>query len=260
VTRYPRDWQTLATPAIALTLTVAANTITVGGTPFSPLNAVVTVDGLDYLYPVQPGDTLTSIATGLAALINEDTATSSSGPVITLPGNHRITTRVGAVGTIIRETRRQKRGFQITFWCPDPASRDAIVPPVDAALADLDFLALPDGSVGRLIYERTRVSDRVEREGLYRRDLFYSVEYPTTDTGIAAEIVSTTLYLTDPNGIPIASPGDLILTEDGQAVLDGTGQRVRAERIRLVGEGGEDILAEDGTRILAEDNEGINVD
>ena len=41
---------------------------------------------------------------------------------------------------------------------------------VDGALADLEYLSLPDGSVGRLIYERTRVSDRVEREGLYRRD------------------------------------------------------------------------------------------
>ncbi len=193
-TRYPREWKPLPVTAPALTLTVSANTITAGGTPSSPLNAAAIVNGTGYVYAVQPTDTLTSIATGLAALINGAT---SSGTVITIPGAYRLAARVGAVGTAVRETKRQKRGFQIVFWCPSPALRDLVVPPVDAVLADTDFLSLPDGTAGRLIYERTRVTDRVEREGLYRRDLFYSVEYGTTDSMSVAQIIDVLLNLTD---------------------------------------------------------------
>ena len=214
-TRYPREWISLPLVVPALTLTVAGNTITVGGTPSSPLNAALIVNGRAYVYPVQPGDTTTSIATGLAATIVGEAYTAedgntiytdearnaytgeaaSFGPVITVPGNPRIVARVGAVGTAVREVRRQKRTFQITFWCPDPAVRDLIVKPVDAALTEIDFLILPDGTAGRMIYEKSHVSDRVEREGLYRRDLFYSVEYATTDSMATAQIVAELLSL-----------------------------------------------------------------
>jgi hypothetical protein len=207
-TKYPRDWQPVSIPAPALTLTASDITITVGGTPSSPLNAAALVNGKAYVYAVQPSDTLDSIATGLAALINADTTATSSGPVITIPAARQLVARVGGVGTIIRETRRQKRGFQITFWCPNPALRDLIVPPVDAGLANIDFLSLPDGTAGRLLYERTVVSDRVERAGLYRRDLIYSVEYGTTDSQSAAQIVAELLNITgglDPSNPPIVS-------------------------------------------------------
>jgi hypothetical protein len=96
----------------------------------------------------------------------------------------------------VREIKRQKRGFQITFWCPSPEVRDVIVPPCDLALAETDFLSLPDGTAGRCLYERTLVSDRVEREGLYRRDLFYSVEYGTTQSGSAAQVVAQIFNIT----------------------------------------------------------------
>src|SRR5919198_514841 len=72
---------TTSTP-IRLTLTVAGNTVTVAGTPSSPLNAAVLVNGKAYIYPLQANDTATSIATALAALINADTPASSSGEVV----------------------------------------------------------------------------------------------------------------------------------------------------------------------------------
>lgn len=222
-TRYPREWVPLPVAVPALTLTVAGNTITVGGTPSSPLNAALLINGVAFVYPVQPGDTLASVASGLAATIvgeaytTEDGKTAytdesgntytggaaSSGPVITVPGNPRIVARVGAVGKAVREIRRQKRSFQITFWCPNPDVRDQIVAPVDAALAEIDFLTLPDGTAARLSYEKSRVSDRVELDGLYRRDLFYSVEYATTDSMAAAQIVAELLNLGAGSG-PVA--------------------------------------------------------
>ena len=203
VTRYPREWLTQDFPASpTLTLVASGPTITVGGTPSSPLNAAAIVNGTGCVYAVQSNDTLTSIATGLAALINENTPATSSGPVITIPAASQITTAVGGVGTIIRETKRQKRSFQITFWCPTPALRDAIAPPVDRVLADIDFLSLPDGTGGRILYERSSVTDGMEKEGLYRRDLIYSVEYGTTDVQNASQIVVQLFNLTgglDPN-------------------------------------------------------------
>lgn len=207
-TRYTKDWQELPVTAPALTLTVSGTTITVGGTSSSPLNAATIVNRKGYVYPVQSSDTLASIATGLAALINADTPATSLGAVITVPAARQIAARVGAVGTVLRETKRQKRGMQITFWCPNPTIRDAVVPVVDRALAATQFLSLPDGSGGRLIYERSTVSDRSEREGLYRRDLFYSVEYGTTDSLGAAQIVAELFNLTgglDPSAPVIQS-------------------------------------------------------
>ena len=189
VTRFPREWQAVSIPTPSLTLTTSGTTVTVGGTPSSPLNAAVGVDGSSYLYAVQPHDTTTSIATGLASLIP---GASNSGPVVTIPNAYSLSAFVGGFGTVVRETKRQKRGLQVAFWCPDPTARDQVVPPVDAALADVDYLNLPDGTVARLIYERTRVSDRVEREGLYRRDLMYSAEYATTDAEAVAQIRDAT--------------------------------------------------------------------
>lgn len=195
-TRYPRTYETLTVPTVNLTLTASGTTITVGGTSSSPLNAAAVVNNRGYVYAVQANDTLDDIATGLAALINADTPATSSGPVITIPAATKLAARAGGVGTVIRETKRQKRGFQLTFWCPTPALRDDVVPPVDQMLADIDYLTLPDGSAGRLLYERTIVSDRVEREGLYRRDLIYSVEYGTTETLDAAQIVVELMNIT----------------------------------------------------------------
>ncbi len=191
-TRYPQDYQTLTIPTPALKLTVLGNTITVGGTPGSPLNLAVKVNGTGYLYAVQPGDTATSIATALAAL----TGGSNTGPVITIAGAYAITTAVGVVATAIREIKRQKRNFMISFWCPTPQARDAVVPPVDVALSKLNFIALPDGSTGRIVYVKTCVVDRAEKQGLFRRDLWYSVEYPTTDSIPAAQIVDTLINTT----------------------------------------------------------------
>jgi hypothetical protein len=40
-------------------------------------------------------------------------------------------------------------------------------------------LSLPDDSEGRLIYMNTNSYDQAQNALLYRRDLVYSVEYPT---------------------------------------------------------------------------------
>ncbi len=254
VTRYQPRWYPLPVSSPALTLSVSGNTITVGGAVSSPLNAAAIVNGVAHVYAVQPGDTLTSIAAALAALINQNIPATSSGPVITIddsvpavPGVYLqesgplssrfggallpsmagfwsikglslkvgkawkkrfggavlpsiaacwptpsvgIVARVGAVGSAVQELKRQKRSFQITFWCPTLALRDAIVAPCDAALAALTWLSLPDGTAARLRSQKTFVTDRAEKQALFRRDLIYSVEYGTTQLQTAAQVVA----------------------------------------------------------------------
>lgn len=208
-TRYAREWAELPGTPPDLVLTAVADTITVSGTPSTPLNAAAAVDGTGYVYAVQPGDTLASVATGLAALIAQDTTAVSTGNVISVPQAYALSARVGRIGRAIQETRRQARQFQVTAWCPTPAIRDLVAAAIDDALADVDFLALPDGTYGRLLYERSAVLDRSQSEGLYRRDLFYSVEYATTKVLDAAQILVTPLGLADPLGNPIPAPPPL---------------------------------------------------
>ena len=125
VTRYDREWMEIPSHPITLTMAVAGNTVTVGGRPRCPLNAAVLVNRKAFVHPLQATDTPTSIATALAALINPWMSASSNGPIITVPGATNLETRIGAVGSIVQEAKRQKKTFRITAWCHDPLVRDA---------------------------------------------------------------------------------------------------------------------------------------
>lgn len=199
-TRYSKNWQQLSINTPTVTLTIAGQTITVGGTippSNNPQNVGVIANGSSFLYAVQTSDTLTSIATALSALIAAAiSGTTSSGPVITLPGTARIAAaRVGVTGTLASEIRRQERVFQIVIWADTPAHRDAIAQPVDVALAATQFLTLSDGFGARLIYKGSMVSDDYQNEKLYRRDLFYTVEYATTQTVTGTQIITEQLNI-----------------------------------------------------------------
>lgn len=194
-TRYSRDWEQLTVNAATLTLTVAGQTVTIGGVipePFYAHNMLLLVGGKHYAYAVQATDTLASIATALAALLAVDLAgTASNGAIITLPDTAAIeAARVGTTGTAIREIRRQERVFQISVWSDTPAHRDAVIQPVDIALADTQFLTLADGTAARLIYRNSPVTDNNQKAKLYRRDLMYSVEYATTQTASEYQITA----------------------------------------------------------------------
>ena len=191
-TRYLTQESELPHAAPTFTLAVAETedevTITATGTP-SPANAAAKVNGIAYALPVTADMSLSDIALGLADLIAADTGATPTGPVIALPPGTRASVRVGGFGGVVRELRRQKKGFTISCWCPNPATRDTVAEAIDLAIARAARLTLPDGTAGHLWYERTWSSDAGEKEGLYRRDLMVSVEYGTTETEAAAEVV-----------------------------------------------------------------------
>jgi len=192
-TRYMKDWHVSVPPVQTLTATLAGQTITIGGTVTTPQNVMVMVGGIPYVYAVQASDTLTGIATGLAALIP---GSSSLGPVITCPALSMPTAaRVGAGGTSLQIVRNQERVMMLSVWANSPAHRDAVAQPIDLALAQISFLTMSDQTQARIIYRGSRIDDSQQKAKLYRRDLNYSVDYATTVTEAEMQITQTQLNI-----------------------------------------------------------------
>lgn len=200
-TRYPTTEQVMGITAPTLTLTQSGSTIAVGGTmpaPFGAQNLVALIRGQAFSYGIQPTDTLTSAATGLATLINAAfPGTTSAGPVITLPaGPIPSALRVGTVGTVAQELERLSQRIQITVWAPDPTTRATVSGALKQGLAQLPFLTMPDGFAARLRSAGGLLSDVLEKAKTYRRDLIYEVEYATTLTTTAATVEALVTQVT----------------------------------------------------------------
>ena len=207
-TRYESAWQNGIINTPTLTLTALGQTVTVGGAVApanNPHNACIFVGGIPYIYAVQPTDTIVTVATALATLINAAVpGTLSSGPQILLPGTAVLgPVRVGVTGSSILEIRRQEKLFQITIWANTPQNRSALAKTIDPALAAMHFINLPDLTGGRLIYRNNRESDTAEKQQVYRRDLIYSVEYPTIQTQTLPQILTVEqVYSVAVAGVP----------------------------------------------------------
>ena len=165
-----------------LTVSVSGVSVTFGGSAALGQVAGLLLDGpagQSYAYRTQIGDNPAQVAANLAALARATTIVQLSGSTLTIPGVGCLTARVVADGSAQQEIRRQEQDFRVTCWCPTPTSRDAAAVAIDLALAQLTFITLPDGSMGKLTYAGTRVFDQSQDALLYRRDLLYEVEYPT---------------------------------------------------------------------------------
>ena len=188
-TRYLREWVPFNIPTRTIVATVAGTVVTLSGTITTPQNVALIVNGRAYVHAVQPGDTLTTVATGLATLVNADTSATSSGPTISIPGGWQIEPRVGAKGQQARYLRHTSKQFQITVWAPTPTLRSAIGKIVDPLLATPAYIALADGTNGLLHYEMTYDHEGPQKELLYRRDIVYSVDWPLLEFADAFEVI-----------------------------------------------------------------------
>jgi len=199
-TRYlGRSWIPLTAPVHTLVMTVAGSVVTLSGT-ISAQNIMINLNGTSYVYAVQQSDTLTIAATALAYLIPGAT---SSGPVITLTGAHAVLARVGGFGTAYKETKRQEQSVQVIVWANSPAARDAVVSPLDSALSDSNNISFVDGSFGVIRSNGSLMTDQLQKADLYRVDLFYMIDYATTQTMQAAEIIAPGANIsTTPAGAP----------------------------------------------------------
>lgn len=196
-TRFPTDINTLNIPAPTITATVFGQIINFAGAVSAAQNIGITLGDYPptqktYVYAATTSDTPTTIAAGLAsALVAAGVAATSSGATLTLPSTTIGKPIVGVFGTTWQELKRQERSIAVILWCPNPTLRDLASPIVDVALVQNVKLALSDGSVARMAYQRTMVSDERQTVGYYRRDFIYMVEYPTVVLGTAAQVIST---------------------------------------------------------------------
>ena len=178
LTRYAAEWHgTPATPT--LSVSTHGSIVTFGGTADIGQIAGILLGNANFAYRTVSGDTPASVAANLGTMIRTGQIVQVVGSTLTIPGAPEIVARVVADSPGLREVRRQSHEIRISFWCPTPNLRDSMASIVDTALAAMTFIDLPDTSVGRISYRNTAVFDQSQSAILYRRDLVYSVEYPT---------------------------------------------------------------------------------
>lgn len=208
VTRYPRRWVTVAPVPATLTVTVSGETATFAGACYAGQLAGIAVNGALFPYAVQANDSPPTVASNLAALVaSAGVLVDYTGSSVTVPGAGKFLARVVAGAGALQEIKRQVQDFKISLWCPDPSSRDKAAPVLDQLLAEQRFLPLADGSSARMIYVGTETSDMGADATLYRRDITYSAEYPTTLSQMTPAMLFGTVSLQEA-GVLIENPQD----------------------------------------------------
>jgi hypothetical protein len=192
-TRYPPIWHSdKAMPS--LIVTVAGTIATFAGTAATGQLAGMLVDGKAYVHRLGPNETPALVAAILGAAIMADRPAIVVGASVTTPGAIPIA-RTAADATATAEMRRQVQTFRITAWCPNPSLRDAICAAIDPSFAATPFVTLADGSAGRLRFVSTTTFDQNQDAALYRRDLLYTVEFPTTLAAVQPSMLFGTVGL-----------------------------------------------------------------
>ena len=187
-TRYQQDWN--PSPVIpTLTVSVAGDTVTFEGSADPGQLAGVLVEGQSYVHRTTTGDSPALVSAILAGAINLVRPALASDATITVPDATSLLARIAADASAALELRRQQQEFRITAWCPTPDLRDAACNTMDVAFAATPFLTLPDGSAARLCYVSTTTFDQRQDAALYRRDLLYTVEFPTTQVATQASML-----------------------------------------------------------------------
>jgi hypothetical protein len=177
-TRYLPEWQTTsAQPGV--TASTSEQTVVISGSPAAGDVVGVLIDGAAYAYRIQEGDTPGLVASNLNQLIQADRPATAQGFTIALPGAGSIKVRVVCDNATSFESRRQEKDLRIICWCPTPPIRDSVAAAIDAAIDQMSFLVLPDEANARVVYRNTASYDQAQNALLYRRDLIYTVEYPT---------------------------------------------------------------------------------
>jgi hypothetical protein len=156
--------------------------------PVSPVNSVATT-----IYGGWPLSKTLDAALGAGKVtVSIFTGQAERNTVRFLPKWQVIgTIAAGATSaTVSNEVGRTQRDFQISVWSNNPTSRDATAAAVDLALRSLRNLPLPDGSVASINYSRSIQDDGQQKENVYIRHLFFSIEYGTFQTMQAPLVTS----------------------------------------------------------------------
>ena len=187
--------------ATGTTVSVNGQAVTFGGAPVAGDIIAVSVDAAAAVqlqapvfgYGVNSADTPASIATALAGLIP---GASSAGAVLTVPALEVGATVTGS-WSVLQETGRLEKRFQISVWAPKYDLRDSVAKVLKPVL-DLNYrLNLVDGTQTTTRHGRQLHLDELQKQQIYRRDFFYYAEWATTtapQTAPALVIPEVNLY------------------------------------------------------------------
>ncbi len=193
--RFDTEWYTVVPAAPTLTASASGDTATFGGAAGVQQLAGIRIGSKAYSVVLGAQDDPADAAAMLAAQVPGALATGSQ---VQVPGS-RMEARVQGFATVQREIDRDEQVFRIAMWCPSQPSRDAVASALRPALSGRDFLPLPEHTEGRLKYRSTYGYERMTKTDLWRRDLLYSVEYPTVETQTAPCVMWGSLVYSDTN-------------------------------------------------------------
>ena len=177
-TRYLSEWKTTSTTS-GTTISAIGQMIIIGGTPAVGDVVGTLIDKVPYTYRIRTGDSAAQVAAELAQAIQADRPVLLSYTKILVYGTATLTPRAASDATATMEIRRQEKDVRVTCWCCSPAVRDAVASTLDQSLTQTTFMTLPDDTQVRVSYKSTSSYDQAQNALLYRRDLVYTVEYPT---------------------------------------------------------------------------------
>lgn len=177
ITTFQRIFQPITQTAATLTATVNSTTVTIGGKVSIPQSLMVVVNGKGYGYQVLSNDTLNSIATNTAAMIP---GASANNNVISIPSAYDLQARIATPYSAGEELSRVDREFMISCWTNNPTDRATLGAAIDVYMKMNYRVTLSDGFVGQVFYSHQNQIDSLEKSEIYRMDLFYIIQYPTT--------------------------------------------------------------------------------
>lgn len=172
-----RKWKTKSVNTPTLTVVILNNTITVGGIVSVPQHVMSIVNGIAYSYEVLVTDTLTTIASGLAALIPNAT---SLGAVITITSVYSLNAKIIVKGTISQEVNRMDQFFWLMIFSPTHTVRDLIGQVLSTFFSELISFDLSDGYTCMNWFTKDDINDDLQEERLYKRTIQLKIEYPIT--------------------------------------------------------------------------------
>lgn len=183
-----RPIRILAKGEPALQFTVNGSIISVSGVASALTNVWVSLNGKAFTFQFRAGTTAEQAIYALSAELPKSFTVLSSFCI--LMAEH-LSVSVTTAGTAVKELRRQIKDFQITVWAPAPGLRERIGTAIDTALSEQCHIDLNDGAPAHLLYARQFDSDRSENWHVYRRDLVFSVNFATTQSIEAPEVIQT---------------------------------------------------------------------
>ncbi|WP_324021806.1 hypothetical protein GC090_20070 (plasmid) [Pantoea sp. JZ29] len=192
-----RPWRILPKCEPPLQITVNDNVISVSGVSSALTHVRLKLDGKDSSFQFRPQTKAEEVVKILSGAFPH---TFTVGRSLYGLNAENISAAVTTAGIAVRELHRQVKDFQVTVWAPSPALRERIGSAIDGTLSEECHIDLNDGVPAQLLYLRQFDSDKAENWHVYRRDLFFSVNFATTQSMTAPEIINAVVSL---NGQPV---------------------------------------------------------